>query len=669
VARRYTLDLSGGASTSIDYAAELNAQQLAAVTSAPGAALVIAGAGSGKTRTLTYRVAWLLEQGVSAGSILLLTFTNKAAREMLARVASLLPQGIEGLWGGTFHSIGNRILRRHAQCLGFRQGFTIMDRDDQNELIGSILAQEGLRTTDRRFPKPHVLTEIFSYQVNTGFSISRILTTKYQYFFPLAEEIAHAQSVYAARKKEANAMDFDDLLSKTLELFRTAENVAALYQQKFEHVLVDEYQDTNHLQAELVERIASRHGNIMVVGDDAQSIYSWRGADFENILKFPNKHPDAQIFKIETNYRSVPEVLEVANAAIQANAEQFRKTLVAARRSQALRPALVSAPTSSQQAAFVAQRILELHEEGVELHEIAVLYRAHYHSMEVQLEFTRRGIPFTITSGLRFFEQAHVKDVASFLKFAINPRDETAFKRIVKLFPGIGPKAAESLWSQVNAQLHGQREFSQMGAIRPPAKAQQAWRQFVNTMMELAPPNGLLSPSAMIESVTYAVYEDYMKSNFANYDVRKQDIATVSGFARQFESCEEFLSQLALLGAVETADTFYGESESEKVTLSTLHQAKGLEWKVVFLIWLVEGMFPAARTLENPESLEEERRLFYVGITRCRDELYITYPERKLNAAYADAWQRPSRFLKDVPESLFEAWELSSAKPGPVDPF
>ena len=669
MARRYTLDLSGGASTGIDYAAELNAQQLAAVTSAPGAALVIAGAGSGKTRTLTYRVAWLLEQGVSAGSILLLTFTNKAAREMLDRVASLLPQGIAGLWGGTFHSIGNRILRRHAQCLGFRQSFTIMDRDDQNELIGSILAQEGLRTTDRRFPKPDVLTEIFSYQVNTGFSIIKILTTKYQYFFPLAEEIAHAQRVYEVRKKEANAMDFDDLLSKTLELFRTADNVAALYQEKFEHVLVDEYQDTNHLQAELVELIASRHGNIMVVGDDAQSIYSWRGADFENILKFPDKHPDAQIFKIETNYRSVPEVLEVANAAIQANEEQFRKTLVAARRSHALRPALVSAPTSSQQAAFVAQRILELHEEGVELHEIAVLYRAHYHSMEVQLEFTRRGIPFTITSGLRFFEQAHVKDVASFLKFAVNPRDETAFKRIVKLFPGIGPKAAESLWSQVNAELEGRREFSQMGAIRPPAKAQQAWGQFVNTMMELAPPNGLLPPSAMIESVTYAVYEDYMKSNFANYDVRKQDIATVSGFARQFESCEEFLSQLALLGAVETADTFYGESESEKVTLSTLHQAKGLEWKVVFLIWLAEGMFPAARALENPEALEEERRLFYVGITRCRDELYITYPERKLNAAYADAWQRPSRFLKDVPETLLEAWEISTAKPGSVDPF
>ena len=669
MARRYTLDLSGGVSTGIDYSAELNAQQLAAVTSAPGAALVIAGAGSGKTRTLTYRVAWLLEQGVSADSILLLTFTNKAAREMLDRVASLLPQGAAGIWGGTFHSIGNRILRRHAQRLEFRQGFTILDREDQNELVASILAQEGLRTTDRRFPKPEVLADIFSYRVNTGYPVAQVLTTKYQYFLPLAEEIARAQSVYEVRKKEANAMDFDDLLSKTLELLRTADDVAALYQEKFGHVLLDEYQDTNHLQAELVELIASRHGNIMVVGDDAQSIYSWRGADFDNILSFPEKHPEAQIFKIETNYRSVPEVLEVANAAIQGNEEQFRKTLVAARRSHALRPAVVSLATNSQQAAFVAQRVLELHEEGIELHEIAVLYRAHYHSMEVQLEFTRRGIPFTITSGLRFFEQAHIKDVASFLKFAVNPRDETAFKRIVKLFPGVGPKAAESLWSRVNAQLEGEREFSRIGAIRPPAKAQEAWRQFVNTMMELTPPTGLLPPATMIESVGYAIYDDYIKTKFANYEARQQDINTLSAFAREFESPEDFLSQLALLGAVETADTFYGEPEVEKVTLSTLHQAKGLEWKVVFLIWLAEGMFPASRTLENPQALEEERRLFYVGITRCRDELYMTYPTTRLNTAYGEAPQRPSRFLLEIPEALFEAWEISTAKPASPDPF
>lgn len=669
MARQYTLDVSAGAPSRIDYAAELNAQQLVAVTSAPGAALVIAGAGSGKTRTLTYRVAWLLEQGVPAGSILLLTFTNKAAREMLDRVASLLPQGAGGIWGGTFHSIGNRILRRHPERVGFRQGFTIMDREDQDEMIASIVAREGLRTSDRRFPKGEVLADIFSYSVNTGAALPQVLRAKFPYFLPIAEQIARVQVAYEARKKEANAMDFDDLLSKTLELFLTAEDVAAIYQDRFRHVLVDEYQDTNRIQSELVDLIARGHGNIMVVGDDAQSIYSWRGANFENILKFPAKHPEARIFKIETNYRSVPEVLDVANAAIRANEHQFRKELVAVRPSHLVKPALVPLSTNSQQAAFVAQRVLELHEEGIELHEMAVLYRAHYHSMEVQLEFTRRGIPFAITSGLRFFEQAHIKDVAAFLKFAVNPRDEMAFKRMVKLFPGVGPKSAESLWSQANSLLDGRRDFSALGEIRPPAKAQDSWRQFVHTMVELAPPGGILAPSAMIESVAFAIYDDYMKSKFANYEARREDINTLSAFARQFESSEDFLSQLALLGAVETADAFRGEGESEKVTLSTVHQAKGLEWKVVFLIWLTEGMFPSARSAESPDALEEERRLFYVGLTRCKDELYITYPDMRLNAGYSEALQRPSRFLHEIPENLLETWEISNATSGPSEPF
>ena len=667
--RRYTLNASAGVPAGIDYAAELNEQQLAAVTSAPGAALVIAGAGSGKTRTLTYRVAWLLEQGVPARGILLLTFTNKAAREMLGRVASLLPQGAEGIWGGTFHSIGNRILRRHAERVGFGRGFTIMDREDQDEMIASIVAREGLRTNDRRFPKAEVLADIFSYSVNTGASVPQVLRAKYPYFIPLAAQIEHVQIVYESRKKEANAMDFDDLLSKTLELFQTAEDVAAIYQEQFHHVLVDEYQDTNRIQSELVDLTARRHGNIMVVGDDAQSIYSWRGANFENILKFPAKHPDAQVFKIETNYRSVPEVLDVANAAIRANERQFRKELVASRPSHPMKPALVPLSTNSQQAAFVAQRVLELHEEGIELHEMAVLYRAHYHSMEVQLEFTRRGIPFVITSGLRFFEQAHIKDVAAFLKFAVNPRDETAFKRMVKLFPGVGPKSAESLWSHANARLDGRRDFSQLREVRPPAKAQESWEQFVLTMMELAPSSGTLAPWAMIESVAFAIYDDYMKSKFANYEARREDINTLSAFARQFDSAEDFLSQLALLGAVETADAFRGEAESEKVTLSTIHQSKGLEWKVVFLIWLTEGMFPSARSVENPEALEEERRLFYVGLTRCRDELYVTYPDMRLNASYSEALQRPSRFLSEIPESLLETWEISTSTPGRTEPF
>lgn len=669
MARSYTLDAPAG-HPAIDFAAELNAEQYAAVTSGPGASLVIAGAGSGKTRALTYRVAWLLGQGVPPRGILLLTFTNKAAREMLERVRTLIPGGSDGVWGGTFHSIGNRILRSHAEGIGFRKGFTIMDREDQEDMIGSVLAREGLVTTEKRFPKAEVLADIFSYSINTGLPVRRVLGEKYRYFLPLELEIERVQGLYEARKKEANSLDFDDLLCKTLELFLTNPEIAAVYQRQFQHILVDEYQDTNRIQAELVDCLARHHGNIMVVGDDAQSIYSWRGANFENILQFPKRHPEAKVFKIETNYRSVPQVLSLANAAILANEKQFPKNLSAVREPHPVRPALVALATNSQQAGFVAQRVLELRDEGVELHEMAVLYRAHYHSMEVQMEFTKRGIPFAITSGLRFFEQAHVKDVAAFLKFAINPRDEVAFKRMVRLLPGIGNKTSESLWVSTHDALGGGTDFSRLAGIKVPAKAAKAWSQFVHTLCDMVPGAVPLPPSRMMECVLFAVYDDYMKTKFANYEARRDDLATLANFATQFESAEDFLSQLALLGGVETADAFAGDSETEKITLSSLHQAKGLEWKVVFLIWLADGMFPSARSLESEDAVEEERRLFYVGITRCKDELYLTYPEMRLNAGYGENFQRPSRFLSEFPEDLVEVWDVGVGSRGSEDvPF
>jgi DNA helicase-2/ATP-dependent DNA helicase PcrA len=653
--RSYTLH-AHAAPSGLDYAAELNAQQLAAVQSPPGPALVIAGAGSGKTRTLTFRVAWLLEQGVPPSGILLLTFTNKAAREMLERVASVVPCGADEIWGGTFHSIGNRILRRHAEAIGFRSGFSIMDREDQEDMIESVVAREGLRTPDRRFPKGGVLAEIFSLAVNCGEPVPDILSRRYPYFSMLQEQIERVAVAYETRKKEANSMDFDDLLSKTNELFETTEEIAARYQRQFQYILVDEYQDTNRLQAELVERLAAKHGNVMVVGDDAQSIYSWRGANFENILRFPQRHPTATVHKIETNYRSAPEVLELANAAILGNERQFRKELRAVRPSLGIKPALVPLATNNAQAAFVAQRILELHEEGVDLREIAVLYRAHYQSLEVQLELTRRGIPFAITSGLRFFEQAHIKDVAAFMKFAVNPRDEVAFKRMVKLLPGIGAKSAESLWGKAAGGV-----IEDLRRAKVPAKAQKSWDQLVHTLEELKPGEQSAAPATMIESVLFAVYDDYMRSKFANYDARREDLNTLRNYARQFESADEFLAQLALLGAVETSDALGAVSDEEKVTLSTVHQAKGLEWKAVFVVWLTEGMFPGSRALERNEDVEEERRLFYVAVTRCKDELYLTYPELRLNAGYGEAFQRPSRFVKELPEHLYEEWEVNQA--------
>jgi len=647
-------------SSGIDFSGSLNGQQLDAVTSPAGAHLVIAGAGSGKTRTLTYRVGWLLEQGYRSGEILLLTFTNKAAREMIERVNDLLPGASEGLWGGTFHSIGHRILRRHPEAAGFSQGFTIMDREDQEELLDSVVARLGLRSSDKRFPKGEVLAEILSLSCNTGETIHNILIRRYRYFIDLEEQISQIASAYEGRKKEVNSLDFDDLLSKTHELLLTNPEIASAYQRRFRAILVDEYQDTNRLQAGLIDTLASTHRHVMVVGDDAQSIYSWRGADFANILEFPKRYPDAVIHRIETNYRSVPQILELANASIRNNPRQFPKELSAVRSPAASRPALVPLATNNEQAAFIAQRVMELHDDGIDFREIAILYRAHYHSMEIQLEFTRRGIPFGITSGLRFFEQAHIKDVAAFLKFAVNPNDEVAFKRVVRLLPGIGSKTAETLWLQTRKLLEGSRSFPLLGdGCKPPAKASAGWSRLVKTLSGLVLQGAPLSPSEMINAVVRPLYDDYMQAKFANYEARRDDLSTLANYAAQFEQTDEFLAQLTLLGGAETSDVRGGDDEEDQVCLSSIHQAKGLEWQVVFLAWLTEGMFPGNRSLENDASLEEERRLFYVGVTRCKDELYLTYPELRLNASYGEAFQRPSRFLEELPDSLTERWEVA----------
>jgi len=663
LARSYTLQSAVAPATlSIDYAAELNPQQLAAVTSPPGAALVIAGAGSGKTRTLTFRVAWLLEHGIAANRILLLTFTNKASREMLDRVSTLLPSATEGLWGGTFHSIGNRILRRHAERIGYKPGFSIMDREDQEDLIEAVVGKEGLRTADKRFPKGSVLAEIFGLSVNCGMLVSQVLSERYHYFIGIEAQIQQAQHAYELRKRHANVMDFDDLLAKVLELFALCPDVAELYQKQFEHILVDEYQDTNRLQSELIDVLGRRHGNIMVVGDDAQSIYSWRGANFENILQFPKRYTDAVVHTIETNYRSVPEVLELANCAIMGNENQFPKNLRAVRPLREMKPAVVPLSTNNQQAAFVAQRVLELNEEGVDFREMAVLYRAHFQSLEIQLEFTRRGIPFTITSGLRFFEQAHIKDVSAFLKFSANPRDEIAFKRMVRLLPGIGSKTAETLWSRTSHTLAAGKPIGDLRTTcKVSPKSEKVWHQLVHTLEELASPSRPMGPSAMIEAVLFAIYDEYLRNKYPNYDARREDLNTLAGYAKQFENSEDFLAQLALLASVETSEAMGSAyAEEEKVTLSSIHQAKGLEWSVVFVIWLADGMFPSSRSLDDEASIEEERRLFYVAVTRCKDELYLTYPEIRLNGGYGDPYQRPSRFLCELDKGVFESWEVNS---------
>jgi ATP-dependent DNA helicase UvrD/PcrA len=722
----------------LDYARELNEQQFAAVTAPPGPSLVIAGAGSGKTRTLTYRVSYLLEQGIPPERILLLTFTNKAAREMMRRVADLLGQELAQLWGGTFHSVGNRILRQHAPLLGFLRGFSIMDREDSKHLVATCVAEAAIDPTATRFPKAEVLDEVFSLAANTRKPVAAVLREHRRDFVDLAPQLEEIQRRYTERKRATNAMDFDDLLVLWLKLLQEQSDVGEHYQRRFQFILVDEYQDTNRLQSDLIDFLAARHHNVMVVGDDAQSIYGWRGANFQNILKFRDRYPDAKLYKIETNYRSTPEILTLANAAIAPNVHQYAKLLAPSRKSGA-KPSIVVCGDASEQAAFVAQRVLELREEGADLNKMAVLYRSHFHALELQLELTRRNIPFSITSGIRFFEQAHIKDVTAYLKLVTNPRDELSFKRLAKLLPGIGARAAEKLWAMFstsleNPALNSEPRASQTQSGEPkaevpasaagspapvrrskrkapvlipeaksepekskarhgegspaspeanpvarglqrcaasvPKKAASAWAQFMVTVAQLEAPGVRNNPSKMIQHVVDAGYNDYLKESYPNYRSRLDDLDQLGVFARQFATVEEFLTQLALLTNLEAEDEQPARRDDELLRLSTVHQAKGLEFDIVFVVMLCDGLFPSARSLETPEGEEEERRLLYVAVTRARNDLYLSYPlVRRGFGPASDISQKPSRFLKQLPRDLFDELDvrpsaLRSDRPG-----
>jgi DNA helicase-2/ATP-dependent DNA helicase PcrA len=620
-----------------------------------------------------------LEQGIPPERILLLTFTNKAAKEMMRRVADILGGDLSSLWGGTFHSVASRLLRRHADKLGYRNDFTILDREDSKELIKAVMDEAQIDIKATRFPKADVLSNMFSLAANTGQPIKSILAEHYSYFEALEQEIRGLHERFTARKRASNVMDFDDLLALWLKLLKDHADIAELYQRRFQFILVDEYQDTNKIQSDIIDLLAARHHNLMVVGDDSQSIYSWRGAHFLNILQFPKRYPEAKLYKIETNYRSTPEILAVANAVIAPNRDQFAKQLAPARKSGS-KPAVVVCGDPGQQAAFVAQRTLELRDEGFELNDIAVLYRSHFHALELQLELTRRNIPFSITSGIRFFEQAHIKDVVAYLKLATNPRDELSFKRIVRLLPGIGGKSADKLWAcflgrldQTSPIAEPQSQNDQPPVLAValqgcaesvPKKAVVAWAQLSATLAQMEAPPVRGQAAEMIQHVIDAGYDEHLQENFANYDARLEDLEQLASFARQFKSIEEFLTQLALLSNLEAEDDKPAAADTEQLRLSTIHQAKGLEFSVVFVIMLCDGLFPSARSLERLDSEEEERRLFYVAVTRAKNELYLSYPIFRPAAAYSgDAFQQPSRFLRDIPPELQEEWNLRPYNP------
>lgn len=666
--KRYKLKSLRGSSSTLNYDRDLNEGQRAVVLAGSGPLLVIAGAGTGKTHTLTYRMAHLVERGVAPGRILLLTFTNRAARAMTQRAATLLNIDASVLAGGTFHSMANRFLRRYADHLGYPSAYTIIDGEDAATLMKSCIAEADVGHLERRFPKGGLIRNLASFSLNTGQTIEAVLEEKYPYFQHLYEELRQVIGLYHIRKKEMGLMDFDDLLINWWRLLTENEEVRDALAKQFDYLLVDEYQDTNHIQGEIVDLMAAAHQNIMVVGDDCQSIYAFRGADYQNILQFPQRYEECQQFRLEKNYRSTPEILELANQSIRFNTGQFQKTLQAHRSTGPL-PAHVHLPDANIQASFVCQRILELVDEGVELKDMAVLYRSHHQSLELQLEMTRCEIPFVIRSGLRFFEQAHIKDVLSYLRFLFNPRDELSFLRLVLQWRGIGQKRAGDIWLFLHSHadpLEGIQDPRLAEML--PGRARQSMGKLASLIATLRSLRLGAGPEELLFTLLDSEFQDHIQGSYENSENRLNDLEQLATYSAQFGSIDEFLGEISLLSTLSGQEIGVGtrETDNEYVTLSSVHQAKGLEWNVLFVLHLAHGEFPHHRASEEADGLEEERRLFYVAVTRARDELYLCHPLTKRTRDQIPVVLRESAFIEELRESAsmenqrlpFEDWRI-----------
>ncbi len=613
-------------SSAIDFESQLNAAQRKAVTSFDGSYLVIAGAGSGKTRTLVYRVANLVLQGVPPESVLLLTFTRRAAQEMLRRAAALLDERCRRVAGGTYHSFANLVLRRHAERLDYSNHFTIIDRSDAVDMMGVLRTEGGYDTQGKRFPRADTLVNVLSKQVNTHRPLEELLAADYPQFADDLEAVTDLQQRYSRRKKEHNVMDYDDLLVNLRRLLVEHPTVRKKLSSTYRYVMVDEYQDTNRLQAHISALLASGHGNLMVVGDDAQSIYSFRGANFRNIIDFPTLFPDTETVLLEQNYRSTQPILDLGNAILDNAREKYAKKLFTEVPGDH-KPVFLRTSDDYSQAHFICERVLELREEGVPLGEIAVLSRAAWHSNNLELELKSRNIPFRKFGGIKFVEAAHVKDVCALLKISLNPLEGAAWFRILQLFEGIGPKTAQRI---AGAVIDAGGE---LGAL-----VEATWTK-KRYSGELAKLHRLLTdlesselagePLDLGERLGGAleVYsEAWLPKKYDDAERRKRDLESLQVIAGRYDELETFLSDLAI-DPPDFIRNEAGDQEDEWMTVSTVHSAKGLEWHTVFVLHLLNGRFPSWNALRNPDDLEEERRLLYVAVTRAKSNLYLMKPE------------------------------------------
>jgi len=657
MARRFVLKADEAAlkaPLTVDYAGQLNPQQYAVATAGGGPVLVVAGAGTGKTRALVYRVAYLVETGTPPEEIVLLTFTRRAAREMLARAAALLDGRCERVQGGTFPAFCLGILRRYATRLGYPNTFTVMDASDAADVIDLLRTARGLGRSARRFPRKQTLQDLFSAAANhPDLSLQALLEIRYPQFLEHLEAIEALREDYVRYKRAHGLMDYDDLLMCTLELFAQHPDVHRQVAARCRYILVDEYQDTNRLQAELVQQLAVVHGNVMAVGDDAQSIYRFRGADWRNIFEFPQRFPGTRILKLEQNYRSTQPILDLANQILQRAHRRYDKVLFSSRK-EGERPAIIPAPDERTESRFVCQMVLALREQGVPLHHIAVLFRSSYNAFDLELELNRHRIPYVKYGGLKLSEAAHVKDLLAYVRLLENPRDAAAWNRVLQLIDGIGPRTAQQL---ITWLTEAQTEPFQLAERPFSPRYAQALIQLFTLLRQLRETDSPLEAQleALLRYYTplceHRYYEDYPR--------RLQDLEHVVTLGARFQSRVAFLEAMVLEPLELTALEVDPMVEDEPpLVLSTIHSAKGLEFHAVFIIHALDGVLPSAYSLNDPEALDEELRLLYVAVTRAREYLFISYPIVRYQTGMGTYLAHPSRFIQEIPESILEPWML-----------
>ena len=632
----------------VNYEKDLNEAQLKAVKVKDGAVLVIAGAGKSKTKTLTYRVARLIEDGVRPDNILLLTFTKKAAAEMLNRATAVLDDRCENVAGGTFHSFANLILRKYSKILGLKNNFTIMDSADAEDVINHITGKLFPKK-EKRFPKKSTILEIYSKSVNKETPTQKIIESEFSQFEHCAEQIIEIHKAYVNYKRENSLFDYDDLLLYLKFLMEDHENIRKKLSNQYKYILVDEYQDTNTLQADIVKLLASEHNNVMAVGDDAQSIYSFRGANYRNIMDFPKLFDNVEIIKLEQNYRSTQPILELTNKIIDSAKEKYSKTLFSDKTSD-IKPALICAKDSQMEADFICQRVLELLDEDVELSDICVLARNSRMSFNLEIELSKRGIPFQKFGGPKFMETAHIKDIVAHLRVILNPDDEVSLSRILLLLKGVGSQTVNT----VIPIIKGMNEFD---VKLLPSKKSENFKPLFDVLQKEKLSNHKLEK--IVENIV-EYYRPILKEKYDDYSKREKDLEHFIYLSTQYTKLDSFLSDLALEPPARSVEGMYKNNiKDECLNISTIHSAKGLEWDSVFIIGAVDGRFPSAYSFNSPEEMDEELRLMYVATTRAKNNLYITYPVNMYDYSMDMVLTKPSRFLDNIDDDILEIWDIT----------